>query len=106
MELERLAGLYDRVDGSLDPAYDYKLENVRRGVDMDWASKPLRNVFTHNHSATMTGRGGGVEYKITGRLSDTYGVMKGDYRRNYGVNVSFSYRFAGVYRQLIVLLTL
>ncbi len=94
LELERLAGLYDRVDGSLDPAYDYKLENVRRGVDTDWASKPLRNAFTHNHSATMTGRGGGVEYKITGRLSDTYGVMKGDYRRNYGVNVSFSYRFA------------
>ena len=24
LELERLAGLYDRVDGSLDPAYDYK----------------------------------------------------------------------------------
>ena len=42
----------------------------------------------------MTGRGGGIEYKVTGRFSDTYGVMKGDYRRNYGVNVSLSYRFA------------
>ena len=42
----------------------------------------------------MTGRGGGIEYKVTGRLSNTYGVMKGDYRRNYGVNVSLSYRFA------------
>ena len=42
----------------------------------------------------MTGRGGGIEYKVTGRLSDTHGVMKGDYRRNYGVNVSLSYRFA------------
>ncbi len=31
LELERLAGLYDQVDGSLDPAYDYKLENIRRG---------------------------------------------------------------------------
>ena len=94
LELERLAGLYDRVDGSLDPAYDYKLENIRRGVNTDWATKPLRNAFTHSHSATMTGRGGGIEYKVTGRLSDTYGVMKGDYRRNYGVNVSLSYRFA------------
>ena len=36
----------------------------------------------------------GIEYKVTGRFSDTYGVMKGDYRRNYGVNVSLSYRFA------------
>ena len=43
LELERLAGLYDRVDGSLDPAYDYKLENIRRGVNTDWATKPLRN---------------------------------------------------------------
>ncbi|OKZ17846.1 MAG: SusC/RagA family TonB-linked outer membrane protein [Butyricimonas synergistica] len=94
LELERLAGLYDRVDGSLDPAYDYKLENIRRGVNTDWATKPLRNAFTHSHSATMTGRGGGIEYKVTGRFSDTYGVMKGDYRRNYGVNVSLSYRFA------------
>ena len=94
LELERLAGLYDRVDGSLDPAYDYKLENIRRGVNTDWTTKPLRNAFTHSHSATMTGRGGGIEYKVTGRFSDTYGVMKGDYRRNYGVNVSLSYRFA------------
>lgn len=94
LELERLAGLYDRVDGSLDPAYDYKLENIRRGVNTDWATKPLRNAFTQSHSATMTGRGGGIEYKLTGRFSDAYGVMKGDYRRNYGVNVSLSYHFA------------
>ena len=54
LELERLAGLYDRVDGSLDPAYDYKLENIRRGVNTDWTTKPLRNAFMHSHSATMT----------------------------------------------------
>ena len=32
LKLERLAGLYDEVNGSLDPAYYYKLDNIRRGV--------------------------------------------------------------------------
>ena len=36
LELERLAGLYDEVNGSLDPAYYYKLDNIRRGVYTDW----------------------------------------------------------------------
>lgn len=92
LELERLAGLYDKADGSLYPSYAYKLENVRRGVDTDWASKPLRNAFTHGHSATLTGRGGNFDYKVSGRFTDTYGVMKGDFRKNYGMNFSLGYR--------------
>lgn len=94
LELERLAGLYDEIDGSLDPSYAYKLENIRRGVDTDWASKPLRCAFTHTHSATLTGRGNGIEYKASARFSDAYGVMKGDYRRNYGTNFYFGYHLA------------
>ena len=62
LELERLAGLYDEVNGSLDPAYYYKLDNIRRGVYTDWPSKPLRWAFSHNHSVTLTGRGNGIEY--------------------------------------------
>ena len=92
LELERLAGLYDKADGSLYPSYAYKLENVRRGVDTDWASKPLRTAFTHGHSASLTGRGGNIEYKVAGRFTDMYGVMKGDFRKNYGVNFSLGYR--------------
>ena len=91
LELERLAGLYDEVNGSLDPAYYYKLDNIRRGVYTDWPSKPLRWAFSHNHSVTLTGRGNGIEYRASGSFRDAYGVMKGDNRRNYGVNFSFAY---------------
>ena len=44
LELEKLAGLYDSEDGSKDRAYDYKLQNVRRGVDTDWMHAPLHNL--------------------------------------------------------------
>ena len=91
LELERLAGLYDEVNGSLDPAYYYKLDNIRRGVYTDWPSKPLRWAFSHNHSVTLTGRGNGIEYRASGSFRDAYGVMKGDNRRNYGANFSFAY---------------
>lgn len=91
LELERLAGLYRTADGSLDPAYAYKLQNVRRGIDTDWAAKPLRWAFTHSHSLNFTGRGNGIEYKASARFSDKYGVMKGDYRRSYGLNFSLGY---------------
>ncbi|WP_018336602.1 SusC/RagA family TonB-linked outer membrane protein [Butyricimonas synergistica] len=92
LELERLAGLYDKADGSLYPSYAYKLENVRRGIDTDWASKPLRNAFTHGHAVSLTGRGGNIEYRASGRFTDVYGVMKGDYRKNYGISFSLGYR--------------
>lgn len=91
LELERIAGLYNTVDGSLDPAYALKLENVRRGVNTDWPSKPLRTAFTHTHSIHITGKGGGLDYKASGRFSDIYGVMKGDYRKVYGTNFKLGY---------------
>lgn len=94
LELERLAGLYDNVDGSLDPAYYSKLDNVRKGVFTDWPSKPLRWAFSHNHSVNLSGRGNGIEYKANGSFGDSYGVMKGDNRRRYGLNFSFAYHLS------------
>ena len=42
LALEELAELYKTSDGSMDKAYDYKLQNVRRGVNTDWIHAPLR----------------------------------------------------------------
>ena len=50
LELERLAGLYDTEDGSLDEAYAYKLEKIRQGVNDDWLHAPLRLPFSYSHS--------------------------------------------------------
>ena len=37
----------------------------------------------------MTGRGAGMDYGVTANFSDKRGVMKGDYRNNYGLSFIF-----------------
>ena len=77
LELERLAGLYNSADGSLDEAYNEKFKRIQRGANTNWIAKPLRNSTSFNHSISMTGRGGGMDYGVTARYSDKRGVMKG-----------------------------
>lgn len=92
LELERQAGLYDSSTGSLDKSYYEKLALVSQGVDIDWINKPVRNSVSHNHSLSVSGRGSGLDYNITGNFSQTNGVMKDDARNRYGLNVYLSYR--------------
>lgn len=92
LELERLAGLYKSTNGSGDVTYNDKFKKVASGINTDWLSKPLRNSSSFNHSLSITGRGSGMDYGITARYSDTRGVMKGDFRNNYGIGFYFSYR--------------
>ncbi len=92
LELERMAGLYTTKNGSLDQNYYDKLALVNSGVNTDWASKPVRNSFSHSHSLSISGRGSGLDYNITGNFSNTAGVMKDDARDRYGLNVYLSYR--------------
>ena len=91
LEFERLAGLYDSSDGSLDQAYDYKLQNVRKGVNTDWLRVPLRVPFSHTHSLSLTSRGEKLDFSANAHLNDSYGVMKADYRRGYGLSFSIAY---------------
>ena len=82
LELERLAGLYDTDNGSMDKAYAYKLKNVRQGVNTDWIHAPLRVPFSHQHSLMFSAKGQSVDYRANMRFADNSGVMKGDRRRN------------------------
>lgn len=91
LEVERLAGKYDSADGSMDEAYDYKFQLVRKGVNPDWLHAPLRVPFSHTHSLALSSRGEKLEYRANANFGDTYGVMKGDNRRNLGVNFSLNY---------------
>lgn len=91
LELERLAGLYDTDDGSMDEAYAYKLQNVRKGVDTDWIHAPLRVPFSHSHSLQFSAKGQSVDYRASLKFSDTYGVMKGDNRQNFNVGFTVNY---------------
>lgn len=91
LEFERLAGLYDTMDGSMDRAYDYKLQNVRKGIDTDWIHAPLRVPFNHSHSLAFSARGSDTDYRATLNFNDSYGVMKGDNRRKFAVGFSVGY---------------
>lgn len=91
LDFERIAGLYESDNGSLDRAYDYKLQNVRRGVDTDWIHAPLRVPFSHSHSLSLSARGSNVDYRATINLNDNYGVMKADNRRKLGVGFNVGY---------------
>ncbi len=91
LELERLSGLYDSTDGSLDKAYAYKLENVRRGINTDWIRQPLRIPFSHNHSLSLSNRSDKLEVRANANFNDSYGVMKGDNRRSFGLNFTLAY---------------
>ena len=91
LELEKMAKLYTTTDGSLDQSYYDKLALVSSGVDTDWKSKPVRNSFSHTHSLSVSGRGSGLDYNVTGNFSNTQGVMKDDGRKRYGMNIYLSY---------------
>ncbi len=93
LELERRWGLYDDKTGLAEKDYYEKMERISRGVNTDWKSIPLRNSWSHSHSLTATGRGGGLDYSVSLRYSNKFGVMRGDYRRNYGVAFYFSYHW-------------
>ena len=71
LELEKMAKLYTTTDGSLDQSYYDKLALVSSGVDTDWKSKPVRNSFSHTHSLSVSGRGSGLDYNVTGNFSNT-----------------------------------
>lgn len=91
LELERLAGLYDKADGSMDEAYDYKLQRIRAGVNTDWLYAPLRIPFSHNHSLSLSSRTDVLDFRANMNLNDNYGVMKGDNRRGTGISFNVSY---------------
>ena len=92
LELERLAGLYDSSNGSMDNTYYEKLALVSSGINTDWKSNPIRTGFSQTHSLSVSGRGGSIEYNITGNFTDKNGVMKDDGRKNYGLELYLAYR--------------
>ena len=97
-EGEKRARLYN-VDKNVRPeetvlTKDYydKLALVSSGIDTDWISKPVRNSFSHAHSISISGRGSGLDYNVTGNYASNKGVMKGDTRDRYGMSIYLSYR--------------
>ena len=98
LELERRAGYYD----STDPTRDFKLkqkyssllQQVERGVNTDWKSKPLRTGVGQRHSIRLEGGDDSFRYSVSLQYNDVKGVMKGSDRESFngGITLSYSHR--------------
>jgi len=95
LEYERLAKLYvsDEVSTPLDLEMQYyqKKKNVLSGVNTYWLSQPLQVDLGHKHSLYLEGGTPVVKYGIDVRYQTNNGVMKGSYRKRYGLAASLSY---------------
>lgn len=76
----------------LDQLYNRKLNNVVRGVDTYWLSKPLRTVFNHKHSLYLDGGTDNLRWGADLSYNNDMGVMKESYRDRMSAGLSLSYR--------------
>lgn len=88
----------------LDQIYNRKLNNVVRGVDTYWLSKPLRTVFNHKHSLYLDGGTDDLRWGADFSYNSGDGVMKGSYRDRMSGGLSLSYRFGAFQVKTIFLI--
>lgn len=95
LEYERLAGLYtsNEVDNTIDLERQYyeKKKNVLSGINTYWLSQPLQVDLGHKHSLYLEGGTPTIRYGVDVRYQTNNGVMKGSYRKRYGIAASLSY---------------
>ena len=88
-------GMYGPARG-LITAYDsYKkvYDDVVRGVDTYWLSKPLRTGFSNKHSVTLEGGDERMRYQFGLYYNNVAGVMKKSDRSTLNVNTTLSYSY-------------
>lgn len=95
LEAEKLAGIYDASNGSLEPLeiYQSKYREVLRGVDTYWLDKPLRTSIQQRHSVSMEGGDTFLRYKLYLGANFSPGVMKGSERNTLTGALDLQYRF-------------
>lgn len=96
LEYERLAGVYSGNDGAnssleMEMQYYEKKKNVLKGVNTYWLSQPLQVDLGHKHSLYLEGGTPTIRYGVDVRYQSNNGVMKGSYRKRYGIAASLSY---------------
>jgi TonB-linked SusC/RagA family outer membrane protein len=98
LELERLSNFFE--SATLDPSmnigmqqyYNQLLEQVERGVNTYWLSKPLRTGVDQNHNLRLEGGDQLFRYALSVQLHNVEGVMKGSGRNVFNGNVDLSYK--------------
>ena len=88
LQVEKDAGIYtasnkvDQVEKDIE--FNNKLNEVRRGVNTDWLSRPLRNTANWRNSLNVSGGVNSIRYAIDLNYDKNGGVMKGSYRNRWG----------------------
>lgn len=95
LEYERQAGLFRPNNAAEMNYYNEKLQEVLRGVDTYWLSKPLRTPFMHSHSLSMEGGDETIRYSLALNYSSNPGVMKGSDNTTMGLDLTLNYQRKG-----------
>jgi TonB-linked SusC/RagA family outer membrane protein len=95
LEAQRLAGIYSDENHFKDIAkkqwYNYRLNNINRGVNTYWLSQPVQIGFGTNHSLSLAGGAGSLRYGLNLNYNNSEGVMKESSRNRYSISYSLSY---------------
>lgn len=75
----------------MDIKYSDRLEEVVRGVDTYWLSKPLNTSINQRYTMFVEGGDRSFRYGVSLNYDKDKGVMKESGRDRYGINVSFNY---------------
>ncbi|WP_303011831.1 SusC/RagA family TonB-linked outer membrane protein [uncultured Bacteroides sp.] len=87
---------YISEQNSLDEIYNKKLNNVVRGVNTYWLSKPLRTVFNHKHSLYLDGGTEDLRWGVDLSYNKDAGVMKESFRDRMAAGLSLTYRLGSL----------
>lgn len=93
LALEYAANIYRQWSDKEMEIYNNRLEEVNRGVDTYWLSKPLRTAVGHRHYVKLEGGSSAFRYGAGVRYSNTPGVMKTSGRENLVGEIKLSYTF-------------
>ncbi len=88
-------GMYGPSSGIITAYDSYKkvYDDVARGVDTYWLSKPLHVGFSNKHSLTLEGGDERMRYQFGVYFNKVSGVMKGSDRSTLNANTTLSYSY-------------
>ncbi|MDE7374070.1 MAG: SusC/RagA family TonB-linked outer membrane protein, partial [Odoribacter sp.] len=96
LDLEYRSGYYDNAraekDILLKQKYNRILQDVVRGVNTYWLSKPLRTGIGHRHNLKIEGGDKSFRYSATLQYNHIAGVMKESNRNNFNGGINLSYK--------------
>lgn len=92
LEYEKRAGLFNPLNASHMNYYNHYKQEILRGVDTYWLSKPLQTPVTHRHTLSMEGGDEALRYSLSVNYSGEPGVMKESDRTSMGLSLNLQYR--------------